>query len=114
MGKLATGAHENIIKVFGYGELRNSTYHFIDMELCDFDLKEYIDSRRQIETHPRVQEALGAHSELHSFGVWNIMRQIANGVAFIHSHREVHRDLKPHNGMSLTNPHSFTSTLFSD
>lgn len=29
--------------------------------------------------------------------LWTIMKQIASGVAFIHSHGEVHRDLKPSN-----------------
>lgn len=29
--------------------------------------------------------------------IWNIMKHILNGVAFIHSHGEVHRDLKPQN-----------------
>jgi serine/threonine protein kinase len=103
MGKLATGAHENIIKIFGFGELQNSTYHYIDMELCDFDLKEYIDNRHQFESQSRVLGAFMDQGEKHSVDVWNIMRQIANGVAFIHSHREVHRDLKPRNGMSSKN-----------
>jgi serine/threonine protein kinase len=114
MGKLATGAHENIIKILDYGELRNSTYSFIDMELCDFDLKEYIESRHQYSSYTRVPEKLRGQGGMPSFEMWNIMSQIANGVAFIHSHREVHRDLKPRNGMCLTKPHSFRSTVFAD
>jgi len=31
--------------------------------------------------------------------VWNIMSQIAGGLSFIHSNKEVHRDLKPQNGI---------------
>lgn len=35
-------------------------------------------------------------------GIWNIVMQVANGLAFIHHHNEVHRDLKPRNGISRT------------
>jgi len=30
--------------------------------------------------------------------IWEIMKDIACGVAFIHHNREIHRDLKPRNG----------------
>jgi serine/threonine protein kinase len=33
--------------------------------------------------------------------IWNIMKQIASGVLFIHEHGEVHRDLKPANSIRL-------------
>jgi serine/threonine protein kinase len=33
--------------------------------------------------------------------ICDIMEDITNGIAFIHSHNEVHRDLKPPNGMSF-------------
>ena len=101
MRKLCRGAHENIIELYGDGELRNSTYHFIDMELCDFDLKEYIDSKLHTEGHTRVPKISTNYNQSSWLGaseIWKIISQIANGVAFIHNHREVHRDLKPRNG----------------
>ena len=100
MGKLCRGVHDNIIEIYGYGELKNSTYYYIDMELCAFDLKEYIDSKgsnpsARVTNHIRSKDQ---RSWLDSEEIWSIMRQIANGVEFIHGHREVHRDLKPRNG----------------
>lgn len=41
-----------------------------------------------------------APSSVKASQIWNIMRQIVSGVAFIHSHAEVHRDLKPRNSVS--------------
>jgi serine/threonine protein kinase len=100
MRKLCTGAHNNIIRVYGHGALRSSTYHFIDMELCDFDLKEYIHYRRDPTAPNRVptNHVSGIGDAFGATEVWSIMKQIANGVAYIHSHREAHRDLKPRNG----------------
>jgi serine/threonine protein kinase len=34
--------------------------------------------------------------------VWDIINQITAGVAYIHSHKQVHRDLNPRNGLRTT------------
>lgn len=101
MEKICTGGHRNIIKIYGDGQLRNSTFHFIDMELCDFDLKEYLLCRTGINQSRVPQDFIP--TEYGTVQIWDIMRQIAEGVAFIHSHGEVHRDLKPRNGKSFSN-----------
>lgn len=31
--------------------------------------------------------------------LWRIMHDITNGLAYIHRHRELHRDIKPRNGL---------------
>ena len=85
------GAHPNIVAVLKWGPLAGSPYYLLDMELCDMNLERYIGSLPHfVKTAP---------SSVKSSQIWNIMRQIANGRVFIHSHGEVHRDLKPRNGM---------------
>jgi len=69
---------------------------FIDMELCDIDLGQYIAGARGV---------VG----LHGLPIWDkhnpdiffiaaIMQQMLSGLAFIHSRNKVHRDLDPNNG----------------
>jgi serine/threonine protein kinase len=99
MGKLCAGGHKNIIEIYGHGVLRNSTYHFIDMDLCDFDLKEYLRSRGDPDQLRVPRDRLPAESQ--TVQLWDIMRQIAEAIAFIHSHGLVHRDLKPRNGIQI-------------
>jgi serine/threonine protein kinase len=64
------------------------------------NLEDYIygNSPKQ-ESLPRFVKT--ASSLVKSSQIWNIMRQITSGIAFIHSHEEVHRDLKPRNSISL-------------
>jgi serine/threonine protein kinase len=93
------GAHTNIVEVLRLGELGGSAYYFIDMELCDKNLEEYI--YRQSSTHESVPYFLGnAPSSIKAKQIWNVVRQIASGIAFIHNHEEVHRELKPSNSIS--------------
>jgi hypothetical protein len=36
------GNHPNIVAVINHGQLPNAPYYFIDMELCDINLHDYI------------------------------------------------------------------------
>ena len=93
--------HKNIVSVLKWGELPNSAYYFIDMELCDLNLAVYIhrtDAPSPSESLPYFIK--DASSELRALQIWNIMRQIAGGIKYIHSHDLVHRDVKPANGIS--------------
>jgi serine/threonine protein kinase len=94
------GHQSNIVTVLRMGKLQDPPYYFIDMELCDLNLENYIQ-------HPHEREpgdlpvpycitdvSQGAKAEQ----IWNIMRQIANGVQYLHSLNLIHRDLKPANG----------------
>jgi serine/threonine protein kinase len=102
--------NKNIVEVLGDGSLLNS-YHYLDMELCDLNLATYI----TWEWRPTIQETtmplVNAHERMEQ--VWNIMKDITNGVAFIHNHNEVHRDLKPHNGKSWCTQTNKQSSVFS-
>jgi len=97
--KLCSGSHPNIVEVLRIGELKNSAYYFVDMELCDINLQDYIhrdDSKPLPEAIPYFVK--NATSQVKALQIWNIVKQIATGVAFIHSHNEIHRDVKPQNG----------------
>jgi len=34
--------HKNIVSIYGYGNLSDSLYYYIDMEFCSLNLEEYI------------------------------------------------------------------------
>jgi serine/threonine protein kinase len=78
--------NQNIVTVLRHGEVRDAAFYYIDMELCDENLEEYM----------RRHTSSGA--AMTKLQICVIMRQIANGVAFIHENRLVHRDIKPRNG----------------
>ena len=109
------GNHKNIVSVLKWGELPNSPYYFIDMELCDLNLAVYI---HRTDT-PSLSESLpyfikDASVDLRALQIWNIMRQIAKGITYIHKHDLVHRDVKPANGISYPEDldNGVTSALF--
>jgi len=89
------GVHPNIVAVLQIGELRNSQDLFIDMELCDLNLLDYIHG-----TDPRASTFFVKDQPppMKARQVWNVMSQITSGVEYLHGKRLVHRDLKPANG----------------
>jgi serine/threonine protein kinase len=96
------GLHPHIVEVLKLGELRNTDYYFIDMELCDLNLEEYI----YCSTPPNPSKSIpyfikDAPPPLKAQQIWNIMRQIASGVKHMHALNIVHRDLKPANSKFL-------------
>ena len=96
--KLCYEGHKNIVKVIQVSEFADKSYAFIDMELCDLNLEEYNRC-----TWTMIQAAHWIPPGFRELEVWNIMKQIAAGLAFIHNHRLVHRDLKLRNGTSFPN-----------
>lgn len=103
------GAHPHIVEVLKLGELRNVDYYFIDMELCDLNLSEYI--HRSIPLNPSESIPYFIKNlppPLKAQQIWNIMKQIANGVNYMHTARVVHRDLKPANSMCFSITHDLT------
>ena len=79
--KLCRDSNKHLVAVYSLGKFTDSSQYFIDMELCDMNLEQYI------QTSPVEIDR-----------IWEIMKDISDGVTFIHNHNEVHRDLKPRNG----------------
>ena len=102
--KLCTNnGHVNIIKVLRHGWLDTSPYYFIDMELCQMNLEQYISGRFGPAMASTQTSIDGRDMERNADGskfsiLWDILNQITEGLHFIHNLNEVHRDLKPRNG----------------
>jgi serine/threonine protein kinase len=100
--KLCSGdANRYIVQVLHHGKFTWSSYYFIDMELCDGDLRDYIYGRMEPSSLPDPRPSfvkIFILSSQRNKQNWSIMEQIASGLDFIHSHGQVHRDLKPANG----------------
>ena len=103
---LQSGGHSNIISILNHGWL-DSPYHYyyLDMELCELSLHQYIHDTRSLPIDSVTMDELnpvfvGKDVPLltNFLNVWIIMREIAAGVEFLHSQSQVHRDLKPRNG----------------
>ena len=82
--------------MFKIGELRNSQDLFIDMELCDLNLLEYIDPG--LQGSKPIMFVRDQPPPVKARQIWNVMLQIATGVDYLHGKHVVHRDLKPANG----------------
>lgn len=93
---LCNGSHQNVIKVFCHGLLRpGRSVYFIDMEMCDANLEEFVAGQTQFQeliNWPKASKSLRIRYALN-----DVMKQILEGLIFIHSHDEVHRDLSPQN-----------------
>jgi serine/threonine protein kinase len=91
---------ENLVAVIAHGWIPEIPIYFIDMELCEGNLDDFIQSPQSfslfLSGNPRLLNInFVTYQPCHT---WDIMEQIAAGVAFIHKCNEVHRDLKPQNG----------------
>ena len=110
---LEVGRHQNMVRMLDHGWLE-SVYncYFIDMELCDLTLHDYI-AYHHDKPLPEglafdmvsVWDELGpvflasesaGGTKIHN--AWVIGTHIARGLEFMHTHKFVHRDLKPKNG----------------
>lgn len=98
VSKLCDGRNINIIDVFRCGEIDGGPYRYIDMELCEMNLADY---NHRFWTEMNVSSE---HQSVPKFlGICDITKQIANALVFLHSNEEVHRDLKPQNGILQEN-----------
>jgi len=95
---VSKGEHPNVVTIIKHG--RVSELYYIDMEICQGNLEEYIqgtDLQRFEATINRHFAQMGM-CEVRRFAIiWDIMEQIACGLSFLHDCGEEHRDIKPRN-----------------
>lgn len=89
-------SHLNIIHLLDHGVLVDKSVYFIDMELCDISLEQYMNGTSAIMGFHRLQD--WKKLEPNIFLITAIMQQLLSGLAFIHKSGKVHRDLNPKNG----------------
>src|SRR5271156_3782755 len=108
-----TGGHEHIIEVLKHGWLQTTEkVYYIDMELADLSLAEYIAylfHKKPLPSgislqHDRFEPVFSSKhcTQLQRLQTTLIIgTHIANGLDFVHRIGYVHRDLKPANGKRL-------------
>jgi serine/threonine protein kinase len=95
---LSKERHPHIVSVFRIGMLRNSQDLFIDMELCDLNLRDYIRGTKPRDLVPAFF-VRDQPPPMLARQIWHVMLQITTGVEYLHCQQVVHRDLKPANGI---------------
>jgi serine/threonine protein kinase len=94
MERLCKSEHRNIIRIFEHGRVGDGAFYFIDMELCDINLEEYLEGTKTGIRGLLDWKTAEAEGQC-LFLLVAIMQQLLNGLAFIHGKDEVHRDLAP-------------------
>jgi serine/threonine protein kinase len=95
----AAGGHGNVVNTFNHGWLDDDQYYF-DMEICILNLDDYICG--DLKSNYGISNFADPKSmerELGCLSFVGIIQQITSGLEFLHSIGELHRDLKPRNGM---------------
>jgi serine/threonine protein kinase len=85
------------------------------MERCDLNLETYILRKWTARLHQRVPFFVNIDSSPTSVKIAQareLMKDIIEGLVFIHSHKMIHRDLKPRNGIHVAGIWANNSTLF--
>ena len=95
----AEGVHENIVAVLQHGWLKRSPYYFIDMELCDLNLENFIYAKSLDGFESEFESEGKTQQEVRLANLWPITTDIVRGLRFIHVNGHVHRDMKPRNGI---------------
>lgn len=88
-----------MVYILGDGYFPVHSLYYIDMELCDLTLDDWIKRENWPESSERDSPFLDEESSegWRKWQVLCILGHIAGGTAHIHRHALVHRDLKPSN-----------------
>jgi negative regulator of PHO system len=85
--------HDNVVQLLDVIQATPGGLYLV-FEFVAHDLKTYMDQRQRSDD---IRERIGLPKPT----VRSFMRQILNGVGYCHTHRVLHRDLKPHNVSSV-------------
>jgi serine/threonine protein kinase len=112
--------HRNIVQVLQHDWFKSNSEYYIDMELCDLTLHDYIHNRASfigqhsdLSHHSPIFVFDDCSAHLNLLNVCAIINHIARGLEFIHQEHYTHRDIKPLNGKSCRNGRLIASALFS-
>lgn len=83
---------EGVVRYYGWFQV--GSWAIIGMELCTGSLWDLLNGQRYRNLSEKKQRILR----------WQILKQIAHGLAECHSRGLIHRDLKPANSTSPANP----------
>mmetsp|Transcript_3738 Transcript_3738/g.7248 ORF Transcript_3738/g.7248 Transcript_3738/m.7248 type:complete len:350 (-) Transcript_3738:658-1707(-) len=81
--------HNNVVQLLDVIQATPGGLYLV-FEYVAHDLKTFMDQRQRSDD---IRERVGLPKSM----VRSFMRQILNGVGYCHTHRVLHRDLKPHN-----------------
>ena len=89
----------NVVAFLNHGFLQPRGVWFIEMELCDVTLSTFLygNVQRTVAVHVSQQPPFSVldPSLEKTRKIWDIMRQVAEGVAYVHSFDFVHMNLGP-------------------
>ena len=120
-----SGGHANIIHILKHGWLKGEgSVYYLDMELADFSLKDYIDdlygktnsANFAVPSVPPSPPVLVQKNSLiidRLHNVCTISSHILSGLEFLHEQNQVHRDVKPDNGTVHNHSSVDSSSLLS-
>lgn len=78
--------HPNVIRY--YCSETTDRFLYIALELCNLNLQDLVESKNVSDENLKLQK---------EYNPISLLRQIASGVAHLHSLKIIHRDLKPQN-----------------
>jgi len=101
------GGDRHIIAILRHGWLTDPKRYFIDMELANFTLFDYLRYHDPSQSESAALNIVASSSPVLVIkdppltgkweNMWMIGVHISRGLEFLHSHKHVHRDLKPKN-----------------
>lgn len=92
------GNHPNIVSFLSHGWLIEEQVYHIDMGLCLFSLRDFLDDDVKSKLPSPFLEHRDDIKGPKCLYFWSIVRDISQGLLFIHGEGELHRDIKPENG----------------